>query len=135
MLPTPHFGWESQQLNTNDDLSHFPRPSFGSIQVIPADIMVAYGVKSSVDVLSAVALVSSWLGVQVSYHGITSSALCDRLPERHGIMIGHPGEQVGDTTPLETDKPLLCVIANPANSAYKLLLIIGKNDMAPRMAI
>lgn len=34
----------------------------------------------------------------------------------------------------ETDKPLLRIIANPANPAYKLLLIVGKNDTALRMA-
>ncbi len=34
----------------------------------------------------------------------------------------------------ETDKPLLRIIPNPANPAYKLLLIVGKNDTALRMA-
>lgn len=33
----------------------------------------------------------------------------------------------------ETDKPLLRIIANPANPAYKLLLIVGKNDTALRI--
>ena len=34
----------------------------------------------------------------------------------------------------ETDKPLLRIIIQPANPAYKLLLIVGKNDTALRMA-
>lgn len=134
VLPTSHFSWESQQLNISDDLSHFPRPFFDSMQMTPADIAVAYGAKPSADVFSAAALVSSWLGIQADYRGIAFSALRDRLPERHGIVIGHPGEQVGGMTLPETDKPLLRVIANPANPAYKLLLIVGKNDTALRMA-
>ena len=134
VLPTSHFSWESQQLNISDDLSHFPRPFFDSMQMTPADIAVAYGAKPSADVFSAAALVSSWLGIQADYRGIAFSALRDRLPERHGIVIGHPGEQVGGMTLPETDKPLLRIIANPANPAYKLLLIVGKNDTALRMA-
>lgn len=134
VLPTSHFSWESQQLNISDDLSHFPRPFFDSMQMTPADIAVSYGAKPSADVFSAAALVSSWLGIQADYRGIAFSALRDRLPERHGIVIGHPGEQVGGMTLPETDKPLLRIIANPANPAYKLLLIVGKNDTALRMA-
>ncbi|EPB8352251.1 cellulose biosynthesis cyclic di-GMP-binding regulatory protein BcsB, partial [Escherichia coli] len=125
---------ESQQLNISDDLSHFPRPFFDSMQMTPADIAVAYGAKPSADVFSAAALISSWLGIQADYRGIAFSALRDRLPERHGIVIGHPGEQVGGMMLPETDKPLLRIIANPANPAYKLLLIVGKNDTALRMA-
>ncbi|STU56809.1 cyclic di-GMP binding protein [Klebsiella pneumoniae subsp. pneumoniae] len=33
VLPTSHFSWESQQLNISDDLSHFPRPFFDSMQM------------------------------------------------------------------------------------------------------
>ncbi|HCB9077699.1 TPA: cellulose biosynthesis cyclic di-GMP-binding regulatory protein BcsB [Klebsiella pneumoniae] len=134
VLPTSHFSWESQQLNISDDLSHFPRPFFDSMQMTPADIAVAYGAKPSADVFSAAALISSWLGIQADYRGIAFSALRDRLPERHGIVIGHPGEQVGGMMLPETDKPLLRIIANPANPAYKLLLIVGKSDTALRMA-
>ncbi|HHG0486275.1 TPA: cellulose biosynthesis cyclic di-GMP-binding regulatory protein BcsB [Klebsiella pneumoniae] len=112
VLPTSHFSWESQQLNISDDLSHFPRPFFDSMQMTPADIAVAYGAKPSADVFSAAALISSWLGIQADYRGIAFSALRDRLPERHGIVIGHPGEQVGGMMLPETDKPLLSVTLN-----------------------
>lgn len=55
VLPTSHFSWESQQLNISDDLSHFPRPFFDSMQMTPADIAVAYGAKPSADVFSTAA--------------------------------------------------------------------------------
>ncbi|MDU1458339.1 MAG: cellulose biosynthesis cyclic di-GMP-binding regulatory protein BcsB, partial [Klebsiella sp.] len=60
--------------------------------------------------------------------------LRDRLPEKHGIIIGHPGDRVGGLTLPQTDKPLLRIVENPGNPAYKLLLIVGQNDAALRMA-
>ena len=83
ILPASHFSWESQQLNISNDLSHFPRPFFDSMQMTPADI---------------------------------------------------PGDRVGGLTLPQTDKPLLRIVENPGNPAYKLLLIVGQNDAALRMA-
>ncbi len=71
VLPTSHFSWESQQLNISDDLSHFPRPFFDSMQMTPADIAVAYGAKPSADVFSAAPDLYLWDGetipLQVGY--------------------------------------------------------------------
>lgn len=58
----------------------------------PADIAVAYGAKPSADVFSAAAQ-SPLAGYRADYRGIAFSALRDRLPERHGIVIGHPGSR------------------------------------------
>lgn len=75
VLPTSHFSWESQQLNISDDLSHFPRPFFDSMQMTPADIAVAYGAKPSADVFSAAALISSgWVSGRTI--AASPSALC-----------------------------------------------------------
>lgn len=134
ILPASRFNWESQPLNLSNDLSHFPRPFFDSMQMTPADIAVAYPEKSGADIFSAAALLSSWLGIQADYRGIAFSALRDRLPERHGIIIGHPGDQVGGLTLPQTDKPLLQIVDNPGNPTYKLLLIVGQNDAALRAA-
>jgi hypothetical protein len=41
---------------------------------------------------------------------------------------------VGGLTLPQTDKPLLRIVENPGNPAYKLLLIVGQNDAALRMA-
>lgn len=133
VLPTSHFSWESQQLNISDDLSHFPRPFFDSMQMTPADIAVAYGAKPSADVFSAAALISSgWVSGGLSRHRLQRSARPSAGTPRHRDWPS--GEQVGGMMLPETDKPLLRIIANPANPAYKLLLIVGKNDTALRMA-
>ncbi|MFK3704345.1 cellulose biosynthesis cyclic di-GMP-binding regulatory protein BcsB [Klebsiella sp. NPDC088457] len=134
ILPTSRFSWESQPLNISNDLSFFPRPFFDSMQMTPADIALSYPEKSTADIFSAAALVSSWLGIQADYRGIAFNAMRDRLPERHGILIGHPGDRIGGLTLPQTDKPLLQIVDNPGNPAYKLLLIVGHNDAALRTA-
>lgn len=134
ILAASRFSWESQPLNLSNDLSHFPRPFFDNMQMTPADIAVAFPENAGADVYSAAALISSWLGIQADYRGISFNALRDRLPERHGIIIGHPGDQVGGITLPQTDKPLLKIVDNPGNPTYKLLLIVGQNDAALRAA-
>ena len=134
VLPASRFSWESQPLNISNDLSYFPRPFFDSMQMTPADIAIAYPQKSGADIFSTAALLSSWLGIQADYRGIAFNALRDRLPERNGIIIGHPGDQVGGLTLPQTDRPLLQVVDNPGNPSYKLLLIVGQNDAALRAA-
>ncbi|WP_241722616.1 cellulose biosynthesis cyclic di-GMP-binding regulatory protein BcsB [Raoultella sp. HC6] len=134
VLPASRFSWESQPLNISNDLSFFPRPFFDSMQMTPADIAVAYPQNAGADIFSTAALLSSWLGIQADYRGIAFNALRDRLPERNGIIIGHPGDQVGGLTLPQTDRPLLQVVDNPGNPSYKLLLIVGQNDAALRAA-
>ncbi|HEY2454941.1 MAG TPA: cellulose biosynthesis cyclic di-GMP-binding regulatory protein BcsB [Scandinavium sp.] len=134
IMPTSRFNWEGQQLDIGSDLSHFPRPFFDSMQMTPAGVSVSFPAHISADTVSAAAVVSSWLGIQADYRGIAFEALHDRLPDKHGIVIGHPGEQVGGLTLPQTNKPLLKIIPNPANPVYKLLLIVGKDDAALRAA-
>ncbi|MFW8247598.1 cellulose biosynthesis cyclic di-GMP-binding regulatory protein BcsB, partial [Klebsiella pneumoniae] len=62
------------------------------------------------------------------------NALRNKLPEKHGIVIGHPGEQVGELTLPQPSKPLLRIVDNPNNPVYKLLLIVGSDDNALRAA-
>ncbi|MRS16426.1 cellulose biosynthesis cyclic di-GMP-binding regulatory protein BcsB [Enterobacteriaceae bacterium RIT691] len=134
IMPTSRFNWEAQQLDIGSDLSHFPRPFFDTMQMTPASVSMSFPARFSADTIGAAALVSSWLGIQADYRGISFSALRDHLPEKHGIVIGHPGEQVGGLTLPQTDKPLLKIIPNPANPVYKLLLIVGKDEAALRSA-
>lgn len=134
IMPTSRFNWEGQQLDIGSDLSHFPRPFFDSMQMTPASVSVSFPAHISPDTVSAAAVVSSWLGIQADYRGISFEALHDRLPDKHGIVIGHPGEQVGGLTLPQTTKPLLKIIPNPANPVYKLLLIVGNDEAALRAA-
>lgn len=76
---------------------------------------------------------SSWLGIQADYRGIAFDALRDRLPEAR--YYHRPPRRSGGRPVLpQTDKPLLRIVENPGNPAYKLLLIVGQNDAALRMA-
>lgn len=134
VLPDSRFELEGQQLDIGTDLSHFPRPFFDSMQMSPTSIAVAFGSTLSADAISAGALISSWMGIQADYRGISFAVYHDRLPEQNGILIGHPGEQIGGLTLPQTTQPLLKIIDNPANPVYKLLLVVGKDEHELRAA-
>jgi len=134
ILPDSRFELEGQQLDIGSDLSHFPRPFFDSMQMTPAAIAFAFAPTLSSDALSAAALISSWLGIQADYRGVSFAAMHDTLPEKNGILIGHPGDKIGGLTLPQSTEPMLQVIDNPANPVYKLLLVVGNDDAALRTA-
>lgn len=134
ILPDSKFSLEGQQLDIGSDLSHFPRPFFDSMQMTPATIAFAFPVKLTADTISAAALISSWMGIQADYRGVSFAALSDRLPEKNGILVGHPGERIGGLTLPQSGGPTLSIIDNPANPTYKLLLVVGNDDRALRAA-
>ncbi|MFN1130064.1 cellulose biosynthesis cyclic di-GMP-binding regulatory protein BcsB [Lelliottia nimipressuralis] len=134
ILPDSRFELEGQQLDIGSDLSHFPRPFFDSMQMTPAAIAFAFAPTLSSDALSAAALISSWLGIQADYRGVSFAALHDTLPEKNGILIGHPGDKIGGLTLPQSTEPMLQVIDNPANPVYKLLLVVGNDEAALRTA-
>lgn len=134
ILPDSAFNLEGQPLDIGSDLSHFPRPFFDNMQMTPATITFAFPAKLTADAISAAALVSSWMGIQADYRGVSFAALSDRLPEQNGILIGHPGEQIGGVSLPQSARPTLTIIDNPANPTYKLLLLVGKDDAALRAA-
>ncbi|WP_313124222.1 cellulose biosynthesis cyclic di-GMP-binding regulatory protein BcsB [Pseudescherichia sp.] len=134
ILPDSKFSLEGQQLDIGSDLSHFPRPFFDSMQMTPATIAFAFPAKLTADTISAAALISSWMGIQADYRGVSFAALSDRLPEKNGILVGHPGERIGGLTLPQSGGPTLSIIDNPANPTYKLLLVVGNDDRALRAA-
>lgn len=134
ILPDSKFSLEGQQLDIGSDLSHFPRPFFDSMQMTPATIAFAFPAKLTADTISAAALISSWMGIQADYRGVSFAALSDRLPEKNGILVGHPGERIGGLTLPQSSGPTLSIIDNPANPTYKLLLVVGNDDRALRAA-
>lgn len=134
IMPDTHFELEGQQLDIGADLSHFPRPFFDSMQMTPATISMAFPATLSPDTLSAGVLIASWMGIQADYRGVSFAVWHDRLPEKNGILIGHPGEQIGGLTLPQTTLPLLTIVDNPANPVYKLLLLVGKDENDLRAA-
>lgn len=132
--PDSRLELEGLQLNIGSDLSHFPRPFFDSMRLTPARLAFAFPAQVTPEQVSAAALVSSWLGFQADYRGISFDALTNTLPEKHGILIGAPGQKIGEVTLPQASGPLLQIIDNPANPVYKLLLIVGKDDTQLRNA-
>lgn len=134
VLPDSHFELEGQQLNIGNDLSNFPQPFFDSMQMTSTTVSFSFSQKVSSDAVSAAALLASWLGIEASYRGAYFDAQYNVLPEKNGILIGHPGDTIGGIILPESNEPLIQYIDNPANPVYKLLLIVGKDQTALRMA-
>ncbi|MBJ3815826.1 cellulose biosynthesis cyclic di-GMP-binding regulatory protein BcsB [Shimwellia pseudoproteus] len=134
VLPDSSVELAGQQLNISADLSHFPRPFFDSQQMADTRLTFAFPAAISPAQVNSAALVASWLGMQAGYRGIRFDALTNTLPEHHGILIGAPGQQIGGITLPQTQGPLLQIIDNPANPAWKLLLIVARDDAGLRAA-
>lgn len=134
ILPDSHFELEGQQLNIGNELINFPRPFFDAMQMSASTVSFSFTEKVSADAISAAALLSSWLGIEADYRGVNFDTKYNVLPEKNGILIGHPGETIGGVTLPESDEPLLQYIDNPVNPVYKLLLVVGKDETALRMA-
>ena len=134
ILPDSSVELAGQQLNISADLSHFPRPFFDSQQMTDTRLSFAFPEKITPAQVNSAALVASWLGIQANYRGISFNTLTNTLPEHHGILIGAPGQKIGGITLPQTQGPLLQIIDNPANPAWKLLLIVARDEAGLRAA-
>ena len=134
ILPQTTLSLEGQQLNIGTSLRNFPRPFIDAQRMTPASVTFGFASSVTPDAVSAAALVASWMGIQSDYRGIRFPVSRGVLPERNGILIGHPGDKIGTVTLPASNGPLLQVIDNPDNPVYKLLLIVGSDDAQLRQA-
>ncbi|PPC61774.1 cellulose biosynthesis cyclic di-GMP-binding regulatory protein BcsB [Pantoea sp. ICBG 1758] len=134
ILPQTTLSLEGQQLNIGTSLRNFPRPFIDAQRMTPASVTFGFASSVTPDAVSAAALVASWMGIQSDYRGIRFPVSRGALPERNGILVGHPGDKIGIVTLPASNGPLLQVIDNPDNPVYKLLLIVGSDDAQLRQA-
>ena len=134
ILPQTTLSLEGQQLNIGTSLRNFPRPFIDAQRMTPASVTFGFASSVTPDAVSAAALVASWMGIQSDYRGIRFPVSRGALPERNGILVGHPGDKIGMVTLPASNGPLLQVIDNPDNPVYKLLLIVGSDDAQLRQA-
>ncbi len=134
ILPKTTLSLEGQQLNIGNTLRNFPRPFIDPLRMTPSVVPMVFGDAVSPGEVSAAAIVSSWMGIQTDYRGISFPVLRNELPEKNGILFAHPGEMVAGVAIPRVTGPSLQVIDNPVNPVYKLMLVIGKDDDALRQA-
>lgn len=134
ILPSSTLSMEGQQLNIGTDLRNFPRPFLDPQRMTAASVTIGFGDNLSPDAVSAAALVASWLGIQSDYRGIRFPVVQGQLPEKNGILFGHPGEKIGNLTFPQQEGPVLQLVDNPNNPVYKLLLVSGRDDSQLRQA-
>ena len=134
ILPATTLSLEGQQLNIGTNLSTFPRPFIDPLRMSPASVTITFGDNLQPGEVSAAVILASWMGIQADYRGISFPVLRNQLPERNGIVFGHPGEKISSLTLPETDTPLIKIVDNPDNPVYKLLLVVGKDEQQLRQA-
>lgn len=134
ILPKTTLSLEGQQLNSGTSLRNFPRPFLDPQRMTAASVSMGFASNVSPDTVSAAALVASWLGIQSDYRGIRFPVVRGELPEKNGILFGHPGDRIGTLTFPAANGPQLQVVDNPNNPVYKLLLVSGADETQLRQA-
>ncbi|KGT95075.1 cellulose synthase [Erwinia typographi] len=134
ILPKTTLSLEGQQLNMGNMLRNFPRPFIDPLRMTPSVVPMVFGTSVSPGEVSAAAILSSWLGIQTDYRGISFPVLRNDLPEKNGIVFAHPGEMVAGVAIPKVNGPTVQIIDNPVNPVYKLMLVIGKDDDELRQA-
>lgn len=133
ILPATTLSLEGQQLNIGNALRNFPRPFIDPLRMTPSSVAMVFG-QVTPGKVSAAAILSSWLGIQTDYRGISFPVLRNALPEKNGIVFVRPGESFAGLTVPQVSGPTLRLVDNPVNPVYKLMLVIGGNDDELRQA-
>ena len=135
ILPKSKLILEGQELNIGNSLRRFPRPFFDDQRMTPADITFAFAQPLIPEAISAAVTLASWFGLQANYHGIATAVTVGSLPEKNGILFGHPGDRFGSFALPNAAGPWLQLIDNPANPVNKLLLVVGNNETELQQAV
>ncbi len=134
ILPSSSFEYTGLWLDTGRSLANFPKPFFESQQMNEPILPMAFSATPPPAAVGASAIISSWLGALSGYRGTRFNVLLNQLPEKNGFLFGQPGERIGDVLIPDLNGPGLQIIDNPRNSAYKLIIISGKNEAELRQA-
>lgn len=125
ILPDSEFILEGHELEVDDDLAIFPLPFIDPYDVTKAEVDIVYSQNLREDMVSASAILASWLGIRADYRGIKFKTHINSIPKAHAIIFGKPGEEIGGITMPDTSG--ISIIRNPVANLYKLILITGEN--------
>ncbi|SLM61228.1 MULTISPECIES: cellulose biosynthesis cyclic di-GMP-binding regulatory protein BcsB [Dickeya] len=134
ILPETTLQLEGQQLDIGTRLSNFPRPFIDPLQMTPAVVPMVFPEQVNPGQVGAASLVASWLGMRMDGYGASFPVIRDALPEKSGIVFGHPGDKVGTLVLPPVSGPTLQLVDNPVNPVYKLMLVIGQDEVQLRQA-
>lgn len=134
LTPTSTLNYQGLWLNVRKTLSTFPRPFFDTKQTKDQALSIAFSTSPDADVLTAAAIVTSHFGVMSAGKPSRFDVQYNTLPAGNGILLGKPGDHIGEVTLGENPGAALQVIDNPLNPAYKLLVISGHNETELRQA-
>ena len=133
ILPDSTLSLEGHRLEIGSDLSMFPMPFFDPYDVTKSDVKIVLPKQPDADSISAAAMLASWFGVRSDYRGVKFSASFGEVPSDNAIIIGRPGQKIGDITLPAQES--VSIIKHPISPAFKLVLICAKNRSRLRDAV
>lgn len=121
-------------INLANDLALLPSPFFDRRDSKLLELPFVMPQSPSLDVLKNAGVVASWFGRLASYRGARFPVTAEGLPKSNAIVFGTSKElPVGLNLPAISG-PTLSIVANPANPASKLLLVLGRDAAELKIA-
>ncbi|MBQ9274820.1 MAG: cellulose biosynthesis cyclic di-GMP-binding regulatory protein BcsB [Succinivibrio sp.] len=125
---------EGHSISIDEDLSIFPMPFVDPFDVSKNTVQVVLPKSPGAGVLSAAAILASYLGFKADFRGVKFKVSLGALPERaNAILIGKPGEDLGDIELPDTEG--LYVQSHPGDPSYRLILIVAEGKQKLRNAV
>jgi cellulose synthase (UDP-forming) len=116
-----------QKLPLPNELSLLPTPFYDPKDMQPLTLPFVFASKVSPATLQAAGTVASWFGALASYKGASFPTSLDTIPNGNAVVFATNAEKPSGITLPDINGPTVAVVANPANSEAKLLLVMGRD--------
>lgn len=116
------------------DLALLPAPFFDKRDSRRLELPFVFGARPSLETLRASGVIASWLGAQASYRGARFSAVLDRLPQQHAIIVATNDELPEALHLQKVQGPTLAIVSNIDKPAIKYLLVLGRDAKDLKLA-
>lgn len=117
---------EGYALDIGADLSFFPLPFLDANDTAKEEISFVFPESLKSETLKAAAMLASYFGRIAQYKKIDFSVYKDKMPKKHAIIFGAPGDQIaGEVLP---EKEGIYIRDNPYYKNFKQLFIVAANE-------
>ncbi|MFY7941300.1 MAG: cellulose biosynthesis cyclic di-GMP-binding regulatory protein BcsB [Burkholderiaceae bacterium] len=122
-------------LSVANDLALLPAPFFDKRDGRRLERPFVFGTNPSTATLEAAGIVASWLGDQAGFRGAMFPAHVNRLPNDNLVLFATSDDRPQGLVDLPAvNGPSLSVVAHPADSRFKILLVMGRDAAELRAA-
>lgn len=121
-------------LSVQNDLALLPAPFFDRRDNKKLELPFVFGGTPSTGVLEAAGIVSSWFGALASYRGAWFPAGLNTLPVDDIVVFATNDERPAGLEIPTINGPTLSVAPHPADSKFKILYVLGRDNKELRTA-